>query len=107
MKTFLRDGDLHTKRLLETVPGKEPNTYIHPVIGVPEHVYGEEELTDWLGKRFTVHKVYRSHKHISQGKANKRRTVSVYAEKIRIVNQAKLSQPAVVYSCRILSYFIL
>lgn len=81
MKTFLRDGDLHSKRLLEEFPGKEEGTYIHPVIGIPEHVYFESELTEFLEEKFIVHKVYRSHKHVSQGKARKRRTVSVYAEK--------------------------
>lgn len=81
MKTFLGDGDLHTKRLLETAPGKEPGTYIHPVIGVPEYVYFEEILIPFLAERFIVHKIYRSHKHISRGKARKRRTISVYLEK--------------------------
>ena len=81
MKTFLRDGDLHTKRLLAEQPAAEPGTYIHPVIGVPEHAYGEEELLEFLSERFKIHKVYRSHKHVSRGKARKRRTISVYAEK--------------------------
>lgn len=81
MKTFLGDGDLHTKRLLEERPSKEAGTYIHPVMGVPEHVYFEEELVNFLGDTFTIHKIYRSHKHISRGKARKRRTISVYAEK--------------------------
>lgn len=81
MKTFLLDGDLHSARLLKEVPGKEMGTYIHPIMGVPEHVYSEEELVTFLEEKFVVHKVYRSHKHISHGKARKRRTVSVYAEK--------------------------
>ncbi len=81
MKTFLRDDDLHTERLLKDHPADEPGSYIHPVIGVYEHAYGEEELLAFLGERFVVHKVYRSHKHRSHGKARKRRTVSVYAQK--------------------------
>ena len=81
LKTFLRDGDLHTKRLLETAPTKEEGTYVHPVIGVPEHAYGEEELADFLGKKFLVQKIYRSHKHVYKGRARKRRTISVYAQK--------------------------
>lgn len=81
MKTFLLDEDLHSARLIREYPASEPNTYIHPVIGVPEHVYSEAELIEFLEERFIVHKVYRSHKHISHGKARKRRTVSVYAEK--------------------------
>lgn len=81
MKTFLRDGDLHSERLLKERPANEPGTYIHPVIGVPEHVYGEEELADFLTKKFLIRKISRSHKHVSRGKARKRRTISVYAQK--------------------------
>lgn len=81
MKTFLLDDDLHSARLLKDYPGGEPGTYIHPVIGVPEHVYSEEELVDFLGEKFLIHKIYRSHKHRSHGKARKRRTVSIYAQK--------------------------
>lgn len=81
VKTFLRDGDLHTRRLLKEFPAKEDGTYIHPVMNVPEHVYYEEELMAFLEEKFIVHKTYRSHKHISHGKARKRRTISVYAQK--------------------------
>lgn len=81
MKTFLRDEDLHTERLLREFPADEPGSYIHPVIGVSEHSYEEEELLEFLGERFIIHKIYRSHKHRSHGKARKRRTISVYAQK--------------------------
>lgn len=81
MKTFLADGDLHTRRLLKDHPSPEAGTYIHPVIGVPEHAYQEEELVEFLSEKFVIHKIYRSHKHVLHGKARKRRTVSVYIEK--------------------------
>jgi len=81
MKTFLRDGDLHSKRLIAENPAEEDNSYIHPVIGVQEHVYSEEELLAFLGEKFLVLKTYASHKHVSHGKARKRRTISVYAQK--------------------------
>lgn len=81
MKTFLRDGDLHSERLLKERAAKESGSYIHPVIGVSEHVYTEEELRVFLEERFIIHKVYRSHKHISHGQARKRRTISVYAQR--------------------------
>ena len=35
----------------------------------------------FLGEKFIVRKIYRSHKHAFKGKAKKRRTISVYAEK--------------------------
>lgn len=79
IKTFLRDEDLHTTRLLQEHPGPEPNTYIHPVIGVPEFVYSEAELREHLEPYFTIERIYRSHKHRSRGKARKRRTITVYA----------------------------
>jgi hypothetical protein len=79
MKTFLKDEDQHTARLLKEHPGPEDGTYIHPVMGVAEFVYSEEELVQFLGERFLIHKVNRSHRH--RGKSGKRRTISVYAEK--------------------------
>lgn len=81
MKTFLRDEDLHTARLLKEFPSNEPGSYIHPVIGVAEHAYEEEELLNFLEEKFVVHKVYRSHKHRIHGQARKRRTISIYAQK--------------------------
>ena len=81
MKTFLRDGDVHTKRLIEEQPGTEEHSYIHPVIGVQEYVYSEEELTAFLEEKFIVSKTYLSHKHVLRGKARKRRTIAVYAQK--------------------------
>lgn len=79
MKTFLKDDDSHSARLLREHPGSEPGTYIHPVMGVPEYVYSEEDLVSFLGEKFLIRKVDRSHRH--KGKAGKRRTISVYAEK--------------------------
>ncbi len=81
IKTFLKDGDLHTKRLIGERPGKEEGSYIHPVMGVAEYVYSEEELVNFLGERFKISKIYRSHKHAFRGQARKRRTITIYAEK--------------------------
>lgn len=81
MKTFLKDQDLHTERLLKEHPGPEDGSYIHPIMGVAEYVYSEEELLAFLGEKFIIRQIYRSHKHRSKGRANKRRTISIYAEK--------------------------
>ncbi len=81
MKTFLKDDDLHSKRLLSEFPVEENGTYIHPVMGVAEYVYSEAELTEFLEKKFIIHKIYRSHKHAFRGQARKRRTITIYAEK--------------------------
>lgn len=79
MKTFLKDEDGHTTRLLKDFPGQELGSYIHPVMGVAEYVYSEEELVAFLSEKFIVRKIYRSHRH--RGGAGKRRTISIYAEK--------------------------
>ncbi len=81
MKTFLKDEDLHTARLLKDFPSTEEGAYIHPVMGVAEYVYSEEELVAFLSEKFIVRKIYRSHKHAFHGQARKRRTISIYAEK--------------------------
>ncbi len=81
MKTFLRDGDMHTTRLLREFGTDEEGTYMHPVMGMAEHAYYEAELLEFLGEQFEVRKLYRSHKHVSHGRARKRRTISVYAQK--------------------------
>ena len=81
IKTFLKDNDLHTKRLIQERPGQEDGSYIHPVMGVAEYVYSEEELVNFLSEKFIVHQIYRSHKHAFKGRARKRRTITIYAEK--------------------------
>jgi SAM-dependent methyltransferase len=81
MKTFLKDEDGHTVRLLKEHPGKELGSYVHPVMGVDEYVYSEAELVDFLKEKFIIRKVYRSHRHAFKGRDGKRRTISVYAEK--------------------------
>lgn len=81
MKTFLKDEDLHTARLIKDYPGTETGSYIHPVMGVAEYVYSEDELVTFLSEKFIIRKIYRSHRHATKGGAGKRRTISIYAEK--------------------------
>lgn len=81
-KTFLLQGDLHAKRLLKEHPGSEPGSYIHPEIGVEEHAFVEEEIEDLYERAgFIVHKMSKSHLHVKDGKAFKRRSISVYLQK--------------------------
>ncbi|MCR4283980.1 MAG: class I SAM-dependent methyltransferase [Parcubacteria group bacterium] len=80
-KTFLLDEDRHAERLLRESPSCEEGTYIHPKSGTPEHVFTEEEIEKILDPYFTIHKISKSHRHILKGKAFKRRSISVYAEK--------------------------
>lgn len=81
-KSFLLEGDLHAKRLLVDRPGKEPGTYIHHRIGVPEHVWTEEEVYAFFQPHLEVRKFLKSHKHVAHGRAFRRRTFSVYCEKM-------------------------
>jgi SAM-dependent methyltransferase len=78
-KTFLLDEDKHAYRLLKENPTDEEHTYIHPEIGVPEHVSTLEEIEETYGRRFTIHRVHKSHRH--RGENAKRRSIVIYAEK--------------------------
>jgi SAM-dependent methyltransferase len=80
-KTFLADEDQHVARLLRESPAEEEGTYIHPRMGVPEYVYSEAGIYDFFEPEFTVQKVDRSYKHIKDGHAYKRRTITVYLQK--------------------------
>jgi SAM-dependent methyltransferase len=80
-KSFLADQDLHARRLLKEHPADEKDAYIHPTMGVYEHVWTEETLHEFFSPFFSIHKTERSHKHIKEGKANKRRTITTYLEK--------------------------
>lgn len=80
-KTFLLDEDIHAKRLIRENPAQESGSYIHPEIGLAEHVFTEEEITKVLGENFTIHKITKSHRHKAHGQAGKRRSMSIYAQK--------------------------
>lgn len=79
LKTFLRDEDTHAARLLREYPAQEEGSYMHPEIGVAEHVFTEVEIEDALGEYFTMHKILKSHRHREGG--GKRRSISLYAQK--------------------------
>ncbi len=80
-KSFLAEEDQHVARLLREHPADEPDSYIHPEIGVLEHVWTERSARDFFEPYFDVRKVERSHKHVRDGKAWKRRTIGLYLEK--------------------------
>jgi SAM-dependent methyltransferase len=80
-KTHLKDGDIHSDRLLKQHSAGENNSYIHPRLKIYEHVWSEGEIREFFKDRFEIVKMLRSHKHILNGKAGKRRTVSVYMRK--------------------------
>ncbi len=80
-KTFLLDGDLHARRLLKRYPSDEIGTYVHPKMGVEEHVSSLNEIIREYGDLFEIHKIIKSYKHIGKRGGEKRRSVSVYCRK--------------------------
>ncbi len=83
-KTHVMDGDLHAKRLLQDHPSNEAGSYIHPRIGTQEHIWSEEEIHETFSPYFKIFKVQKSYRHVTrEGKAHKRRTISVYMERKR------------------------
>lgn len=79
-KTFLLDEDKHAHRLIKENFAGERNSYIHPQIGVMEHVFTVSEMEELLGPSFAIHKIIKSQKH--RGDDAMRRSVVIYAEKI-------------------------
>ena len=80
-KTFLRDEDEHAERLLRKNPAEEAGSYIHPKIGIAEHVFSEIEIENVLSNQFAIQKITKSHGHLRRNQPFKRRSISVYAHK--------------------------
>lgn len=81
-KSFLADEDIHTKRLLKEHAADEKGAYIHPEIGVYEYAWTEEAAVEFFEPYFQIHKITKSHRHIIKGRAGKRRTISMYLQKL-------------------------
>ncbi len=99
-KTFILDGDINARRMIEehTITNEailknpkladedgkpEKNSYIHPHTRGMEHVYSEDEIIELFSPFFKIFKMKKSYKHVLDGKPHKRRTVSVYMERLR------------------------
>src|SRR3989344_2526525 len=80
-KSFLAEEDMHVRRLLKENPADEKDSYIHPELGLYEHVWTGESLHEFFAPFFSIEKIERSFKHIRDGKAWKRRTVCAYIQK--------------------------
>ncbi len=83
LKSLLLDDDSHAKQMIKDfgkVSGEE-NSYIHPTMGIFEHVPSEEELVKFYEQDFYIDKVERSFAHRVNGKANKRRYIVMYLRK--------------------------
>ncbi len=83
LKSLLRDDDIHSKNMIRefgNIAGEE-NSYIHPTIGIFEHVPSEEELVNFYKEDFEIDKIERSFAHKINGRAAKRRYVVMYLRK--------------------------
>jgi len=81
-KTFLAEKDRNVARLLHTHGTDEQRTYTHPKSGLTEHVYTTKEIESLLEGHFEIRRMHKSYGHLHHHKAAKRRSVSVYAQRI-------------------------
>ena len=81
LKSFLKEEDRHSERLLRDNPAGEDDAYIHPEHGTYEHVWAEAKMRDFYSPYFDIDKIERSGKHLMHGKAFKRRHFVAYLRK--------------------------
>ncbi len=81
-KSFLAEDDINVKMLLRDHPADEEGAYIHPRFGMYEYVWTEDSMREFFEPYFEIHKLYKSHRHLRRGRAGKRRTLSVYLQKL-------------------------
>lgn len=82
IKTFLREGDEHAKRMIREHPAGEVGSYIHPMIGIYEHTWTESEFVDFWSADFIIHLLHKSHGYQRWGgQPYKRRYMVAYLER--------------------------
>ncbi len=83
LKSLLLDDDSHAKQMIREFGQNagEANSYIHPTMGIFEHVPTEEELVKFYEEDFFIDKIERSFAHRVNGRANKRRYIVMYLRK--------------------------
>lgn len=82
IKTFVWEGDEHARRLCQQYPAKEEHAYIHPRLGVFEHVWPEKELLEFLAPLGTVEFAQKSNGYQRWGgQPYKRRYIVVYLKR--------------------------
>jgi SAM-dependent methyltransferase len=83
LKSLLLDDDYHAKKMIRDDAGKagEENSYIHPTMNIFEHVPTERELHAFYENEFDIEKTEKSFAHKIKGKANKRRSITMYLRK--------------------------
>ena len=83
LKSLLLDDDSHAKQMIKQFGENagEENSYIHPTMGIFEHVPTENELIKFYDQDFFIDKIERSFAHKINGRATKRRYIVMYLRK--------------------------
>jgi SAM-dependent methyltransferase len=83
LKSLLLDDDFHAKKMIKEDAGAsgEENSYIHPTMKIFEHVPTEDELIAFYENEFDIEKIEKSFAHKIKGRANKRRSITMYLRK--------------------------
>lgn len=54
VRALAKDGDAHAKALVARFPGPDPDTYIHPDLGIVEKVFTEKSFRETYGAVFEI-----------------------------------------------------
>ena len=54
VRALSKDGDAHAKNLVSRFPGSDPDTYIHPDLGITEKVFTNESFRETYGALFDI-----------------------------------------------------
>ncbi|MFA6408454.1 MAG: class I SAM-dependent methyltransferase [Candidatus Paceibacterota bacterium] len=73
VRALAKDGDAHAKTLISRFPGPDPDTYIHPDLGITEKVFTNESFKETYSSLFEiVHMEKTSHYTTVAGRKYKR-----------------------------------
>lgn len=94
VRALAKDGDSNAKTLVATNPGIDPDTYVHPDLGLVEKVFSRETFTQTYGKYFEILDLARvSHYNMVAGRKYKRNYWIAYLKKPE--EEKAISEPAV------------
>ncbi|CAN5751584.1 hypothetical protein BH11PAT2_BH11PAT2_01700 [soil metagenome] len=82
VRALAKDGDSNVKALMAREPGIDPDTYVHPDLGLVEKVFSRESFTTLYGAKFEILDLARvSHYNMVAGRKYKRNYWIAYLKK--------------------------
>ncbi len=82
VRALAKDGDTNVKALIAQNPGIDPDTYVHPDLGIVEKVFSRESFTQLYGSKFEILDLARvSHYNMVAGRKYKRNYWIAYLKK--------------------------